>query len=410
MHRNLSARIEILLATFPVVAIIGARQVGKTTLAKMLRPKWQYFDLQLPSAREQILIDPEVFFRDNKDSLILDEAQMYPIIFDVLRGVIDANRRANGRFIVTGSSSPELLKHLSESLAGRIAIVELGTLKINEIANQPLSNFYEWFKQDLQHIDTQQLRINNAKVDYDIVEKAWFYGGYPEVIMAKSHEDRQNWFEFYETTYLYRDIVALFPEIAKANFERFFRSLAYLSGTILNKAELARDLEISQGSVHNYLAIAAGTFLWRNLKSFERSGYKSLIKMPKGYCTDSGLLHYLTKIMNLQMLKQHPFMGRSFEGFVIGEIIKGLETQSLGHWDAYHYRTRYGVEIDLILDGNFGLVPIEIKAGIRIDKRQLTALNGFIETNKLNLGIVINQAEKIAWLTPKIIQIPIGYI
>lgn len=410
MKRNLALRIEALLKTFPIVAIIGARQVGKTTLAKMLRPKWYYVDMQVPSMREQILYDPEIFFRDNPDSVILDEAQTYPILFEVLRGVIDAKRQIKGRFIITGSSSPELLKHLSESLAGRIAIVELGTLKTNEIAEKPLSSFYQWFQEDLAQINLSNLTIETPQLKQEIIESSWLYGGYPDVVLATTARDKNDWFTFYEKTYLYRDIASLFPAINQNSFARFFQSLAYLSGTIINKAELARDLEISQGSIHNYLKIAAGTFLWQNLNSFEKSSYKSLIKMPKGYFSDSGLLHYLIKIANLTTLKEHPLRGRSFEGFVVGEILKGLQTQSIGRLEAYHYRTRNGAEIDLLLEGSFGIVPIEIKAGIRVDKKQLVTLNHFIATNHLKFGIIINQAEKIAWLNSQIIQIPVTYI
>jgi predicted AAA+ superfamily ATPase len=410
MERNLSIRVDKLLNQFPIVAIIGARQVGKTTLVKKLKPDWRYVDMQKPSEQERILADPEIFFRDYPDSVILDEAQIYPVLFDVLRGVIDEDRQKKGRFIITGSSSPELLKHLSESLAGRIAIVELGTLKVNEIGNLTLSNFYQWFENNLLSLNPHSLKITTPPIAKELVDNAWFNGGYPEVHLLDDTEAKQNWFEFYEKSYLYRDVASLFPNINKNNFQRFFRVLGHLSGTILNKAQCARDLEIGESSVKNYLDICAGTFLWRNINSFEKANYKSLVKMPKGHFTDSGLLHYLTGMQNIDFLKQHPLMGRSFESFVIEEIIKGLQVQAIGSWSAYHYRTRNGAEIDLILEGRFGIVPIEIKYGVRIDKRQLISLSKFIEDNGLNLGIIINQASSIEWLTPKIIQIPVGYI
>lgn len=408
MRRNLTDRVESLLKQFPIVAIIGARQVGKTTLVKQMRPNWRYIDLQKPSDQDIVLSDPELFFANNPDSVILDEAQMHPILFDVLRGVIDERRNDKGRFIITGSSSPELLKHVSESLAGRIAILELGTLKANEVANMPLSDFYQWFKQDIN--DITKLKINSKPIGKSDIEQAWYYGGYPEVVLTKDENAKQNWFEFYEKTYLYSDVSALFPAINKPNFQRFFRVLSHLSGTILNKAQFARDLEIGEISVRNYLAICEGTFLWRSLNSFERSGYKTLVKMPKGHFTDSGILHYLTGMSGLKYLQEHPLVGRSFEGFVIEEIIKGLQSQSIGHWSAYHYRTKHGAEIDLILEGKFGVVPIEIKYGIRVDRRALITLTKFIEELKIPLGIIINQADRVEWLTSKIIQIPVRYI
>ncbi len=410
MKRNLSARAEKLLLQFPVVCILGSRQVGKTTLAKMLRPDWHYIDLQKPDDQERIIPNPGLFFKTYPDSVILDEAQDFPDIFKVLRGVIDEARDTKGRFIITGSSSPELLKHLSESLAGRIAILELGTLKANEIAKAPLSDFYSWFSTDFTNITPKQFRIETKPLEQKYIDQALFEGGYPEVILASDPGSKQDWFEFYEKTYLYRDMAMLFPHINKTNFQHFFRTLAYLSGTIINKAQLARDIECSETSIRNYLTISEGTFLWRNIPSFERTGYKSLVKMPKGYMADSGLLHYLTRIKDIEMLRQHPMIGKSFEGFVIGEILKGLQSQSLGSWEAYHYRTKHGAEIDLILEGKFGTLPIEIKYGTSVEHRRILTLSKFIEDEKLPLGVVINQADKILWLTPNIIQIPARYI
>lgn len=410
MKRNLSLRLEKLLNQFPAICILGARQVGKTTLSRQIKPHWKYFDFQKPSDRDRILADPEWFFKENPSNLILDEAQTQPVILEILRGVIDENRQLKGRFIITGSSSPELLKHISESLAGRVAVIELGTLKANEIAEQPISDFYQWFTQPLTTWQPKDLHITTPPLPRHILETAWFFGGYPEIILAKDIESRNNWFEFYERSYLYRDIAALFPALDKENFQRFLRALAHLSGTILNKAQFARDIEIGQTSINKYLSIAEGTFLWRQQLSFEHNNYKSLIKMPKGHLTDSGLLHYLTAMHNLDYLKQHPLVGRSFEGFIIEEIIKGLSTLSIGSWRPYHYRTKHGAEIDLILEGQFGLLPIEIKYGIHIELKRLKALDHFIQTESLPFGIVINQADTIEWLNPRILQIPAVYL
>ncbi len=173
---------------------------------------------------------------------------------------------------------------------------------------------------------------------------------------------------------------------------------------------MARDIEISEASVNKYLTIAEGTFLWRQQRSFERSGYKSLIKMPKGHLVDSGLLHYLSGMPDLAYLKQHPLVGRSFESFVVEEIVKGLATLSIGSWQAYHYRTKNGAEIDLILEGQFGVLPIEIKYGLHTPSQRLKVLDDFIQKEGLSFGVIVNQAERIEWLNPRILQVPVIYL
>ena len=202
----------------------------------------------------------------------------------------------------------------------------------------------------------------------------------------------------------------LFPKLDKITYRRFLSLLAKLSSTIINKADLARNLEISQPSIQQYLTIADGTFIWRNIPSFDKSIIKSVIKMPKGIIRDSGLLHYLLKIQDEESLLSDPIVGLSFEGYVIEEILRGLAAKGIVNYDYYYYRTKDGAEIDLILEGTFGIVPIEIKYGSYTSLKNLKVLQEFVITNNLGLGIVINQANKVEQLTDRIIQIPINYL
>jgi hypothetical protein len=216
--------------------------------------------------------------------------------------------------------------------------------------------------------------------------------------------------ENYYKTYISRDIANLFPRLNKIAYQRFISILGKLSGTIINKSELARAIEINEKSVREYLNIAEGTFLWRHLLSFENNVIKSVIKMPKGHIQDSGLLHYLLKINSLDELYHHPIIGNSFEGFVIEELIKGLQAIPVYNWQSYYYRTRSGAEIDLILDGAFGILPIEIKYGSKVEFRKLKSLANFIEEHKAPFGLLINQADTAKWLTPTIYQLPVEWL
>jgi predicted AAA+ superfamily ATPase len=216
--------------------------------------------------------------------------------------------------------------------------------------------------------------------------------------------------ENYRDTYINRDIASLFPRLNKITYRRFLTILSKLSGTIINKRDLGRALEVNEGTAKEYLSIAEGTFLWRSLSSFERNIIKSIIKMPKGYMRDTGLLHYLTRINSLEDLIEDPLVGNSFESFVIEEILKGLEATFVTNWSPHYYRTKNGAEIDLLLDGPFGLLPIEIKYGASVKSKQLTTLSQFIDEHNLPFGMVINQSSSVEWLSPTIVQIPVGWI
>ena len=400
-------KVESLLAHFPAVIILGVRQCGKTTLARQLRPDWHYIDLERVSDYEQVSHDPEFFFQRYPRNVIIDEAQSLPVLFNLLRGVIDEQRQTKNRFIITGSSSPELLQHVSESLAGRVAIVQLGTLKACEIADKPLSEFYQLFGQPLSR---DYLPRGKAPLLQQEVHRAWLRGGYPEPIAFEDQRLFSEWMDNYRETYVNRDIAALFPRLNKITYQRFLTTLGKLSGAMINKAELARNIEISESTVKDYFDIADGTFLWRKLPAYHSDSRKSLVKMPRGHLRDSGLLHHLLKIPSEEMLYADPRVGASFESFVIEELLKGLETTLVSNWDSTYYRTRSGAEIDLILDGPFGLLPIEIKYGVKTELKKLVGLQQFVRENQLAFGLLINQATEARWLTPEIYQLPVGWL
>lgn len=405
--RNISEKINYLLDHFPVVVILGVRQAGKTTFVKSIRPDWKYYDLEKPSDYDAISYHPEFLFQQYPEHVIFDEAQFFPKLFNILRGVIDENRQQKGRYLITGSSSPELLKHASESLAGRVAIVELGTLKANEYYETPFSPFYHLFENKL----TKANLVSGASpLSTNQMQSVWLRGGYPEPVSQHDMHFYQNWMENYRNTYVHRDLAQLFPKLNKQAYQRFLSMLAKLSGTIINRSNLARAIEMSEGTIREYLQIADGTYIWRQLPSFEKNIVKSIVKMPKGYLRDSGLLHYMLRLNTLDDLINDPTVGLSFESFVIEELLKGLNATLITNWQAYYYRTRNGAEIDLILDGNFGTLPIEIKYGHTVPRRQLQTLQNFIEEHNLPFGMVINQSTEVMWLTDKVIQIPVGWI
>ena len=328
--RRLQAQAFDLLEEYPVVAILGPRQVGKTTLAKVILAKnaGLYLDLELAEDRAR-LTDPEQYLEANVHQLVvIDEIQRQPELFQSLRGLVDRYPQRMGRFIVLGSASIQLLQQSGESLAGRIAYLELCPFDVNEVDDQ------------------QQL---------------WLRGGFPKSFLATSMVRSKRWRRNFVRTYLERDIPQLGPRIPAETLERLWTMLAHLQGGMLNVARLAGSLGVSGKTVASYLDLFCDLLLVRKIKPWRRSLNKRLVKSPKVYIRDSGLVHHLLGLFDGDSLFGHPVMGASWEGFVIENILSVVSVDG----DAYFYRTVNGAEIDLLLT-IAGRNPwaIEIKSGL----------------------------------------------
>lgn len=408
-NRFLEKKINRLLSMFPAVGVIGPRQCGKSTLVKKLRPDWRYYDLERPDHYQLITSDPLGFFQRRGEKTIIDEAQQYPALFKVLRSVIDSHRSTTGRFLLTGSSSPDLVRGLSESLAGRMATVELWPFKAGEFYNQSISPIYDVLtskKPDLTRVLNEEPLLTP-----DQTYMHWLLGGYPEprIKSEQVSEFQGLWMDGYFNDYMDRDIGRLFPGINRHTFRLFIQSLSFHSGCVLNRSKLARAVEVSSPTIRLYLEILHGTFVWRNLKSFERNNLKKVQKMPKGFFRDGGILHHLLKIVDIDDLLIHPVAGRSFEAFIIEEIIRGFGCTMSPGIDFYYYRTRDKSEVDLIVEGMFGVLPIEVKLGHKLHKRSLTGLKNFMSDTGAGLGIIVNNADRAEYLADNIVQIPAVY-
>ncbi len=409
-NRLLSQKIDHLMDMFPVVAVIGPRQCGKSTLARQLRPDWKYYDLESPDDYQLISSDPVAFFLLNHDRIILDEAQQYPQLFQVLRGVIDADREKKGRFILTGSSSPDIVKGIKESLAGRIASVEMWPFKQTEFNETEASGLYQLLASGDSSLDA--LLDLQPTVSLQQSMDQWFYGGFPEPLIegARRPAFYKQWMEQYIMDYVVRDVRALFPRLQLHTFRQFLMLLAQFSGHQLNMSNMARSLEVTVATVKEYLEIIHQTFLWRNLDAYTKNPLKRVQKARKGFFRDQGILHYFLKIRDLNGLLLHPVAGSSFESFVIEEIIRGLQATMATQLAFYYYRTIDRSEVDLIIEGDFGVIPIEIKLGSSFKQHSLRGIGNFLSDTQAPFGIVINRAKRIEQLSEKIIQIPVNYL
>jgi|SRR3989338_1692228 len=404
--RHIQSHLQTLLAHFPCVVLTGVRQCGKTTLLGTLPGEWRRFDMENSTDRQQLLADPDLFFRLHADKVVIDEAQLAPPLFPALRVAIDRDRSRKGRFLLSGSSSPELVKQISESLAGRVARLEMAPLSLSEAWQLPPSRLYSMLAEGATIADIQSAAA--ARLTVLQVRDYWFQGGYPEPWLSENEEFRNLWCRHYIDAYLLRDIGALFPNLNRDRFRQFITLLSQLSGSILNNADIARTLGISEPTVRDWLGIAHDTFLWRHIPAWDRSAAKQLVKHPKGFLRDSGLLHRLLRIQDHNMLSTHPAAGKSWEGMVVETLLRGFENAGFDV-EPYHYRTRGGAEIDLILEGQFGsahLLPVEIKLTQQSDKRALRSLSEFVVAHDCPLGLVINNDERPRWLGERILAIP----
>lgn len=335
-QRELLQTIIERLAHTPVVAILGPRQIGKTTLALEIAKHQPsvYLDLENPEDFQK-LKDPAYYLNLHADRLvILDEIQRYPDLFMSLRGVVDARRRegrGNGRFLVLGSASNELLKQSSESLAGRIFYAELSGLNPFEVQSSEGAS----------------------------LQKLWVRGGFPDSFQAKDDQESYLWRQNFIRTYLERDIPQLGPRIPATTLMRFWMMLAHVQGELLNASKLAGSLGVESVTVSRYLDLMVDLLLVRRLEPWYGNVKKRLVKSSRTYVRDSGVLHALLQIPNHDSLLGHPILGKSWEGFVIETILAGLPS----HVNAFFYRTSAGAEIDLLLEWGIGdYWAIEIKA------------------------------------------------
>ncbi len=409
MKRACEALFRTYLKIFPCVVVIGVRQCGKTTLLRTLQDGWKHFDLERRADFDVVTRDPDAFFRLNPRHVALDEAQLAPEIFSALRVAIDDRRTEKGRFAISGSSSPELIRSISESLAGRVGIIELAPFSWEEVTQTSgrdslIRRLLDRKTKPADLVEGFKPRGNIAKV-----HKFWFRGGFPESWLNPEAEFHRYWIEQYLQTYLYRDVRRLFPGLDEVRFRRFIEMLGGLSGHVLNYAEVARALAVSQPTARDYFDIAHGTFIWRRIPAFSRNSMKRLVKHPRGYVRDSGLLHSFLRIPDVDALLSHPQMGASWEGMVVEEILRQLNALGAGYEYSY-YRTGNGAEVDLVLDGDFGRIALEIKYTSTVSSRDLQGLLEFVSEHKARFGIVITNDVNARIFEDNLLGLPFTWL
>jgi hypothetical protein len=358
VDRKAAARLRRLLAAFPAVLVYGPRQCGKSSLARSLLPDWRHVDLERPADAALLAADLEGFLGRYPRRLAIDEAQRLPALFPALRHAID-RAPGNGRYLLTGSASPALLANASESLSGRLGLLELTPFRAVELAGTPAA-----------------------------AAERPFWGGYPPVLARRNARARGEWLDAYVSTYLERDLPSLGVRLPPQRLRRLWTMLTHVHGNLLNVSDLARALGVSPHTVAGDLDVLEATFMIRRLQPYHANVQKRLSKSAKLYLRDSGLLHFLAGLRAPAELETWPRRGASFEGMVIEE---------LGAWAAerfvrpgiHFWRTQAGGEVDLLIEAGRRLYPVEIKLGAAVDPRSLAGLRQCMSDLSLERGFVV---------------------
>ena len=365
IDRHFSGRLRTLLKTFPIVCVMGPRQSGKTTFIREVLPQWKYMDLERPSDYIRLSGDPEDALKRLKEHFILDEAQQIPLLFPVLRSFVDQRRKKNGQLVLLGSASLSLIKQISETLAGRAGFLDITPFHWNELQGR-------------------------KKVT---LETLWYRGGFPDAFLISSDKKRIDWFDAYTRTFIERDLTALGINISAPQMRKLWTMLAHVNGAVWNASQLASSLGVSFHTINRYTDILEQTFLIRKLPPYFANIGKRVVKSPKVYFRDTGLLHYFLGIHESKALPVHPARGASWEGFVIEQVISAFQLVSPGS-QAFYWRTAAGAEVDLLIKRGERLIPLEIKLHSSPSRRDVPGLVSCMKDLKLNRGYVLYPGEE----------------
>ncbi|HEU4343255.1 MAG TPA: ATP-binding protein [Candidatus Binatia bacterium] len=354
--------------------LVGPRQCGKSTLARHVFPAWTHLDLERPADLSILAADLEGFFDAHPRSVVIDEAQRLPEVFSVLRFAIDRGR-GNGRFLLLGSASPALMRSVSETLAGRVAVLELTPFLASELARTARAT------------------------------DRWFWGGFPPVHGLRNSRARAEWLNGYVSTFIERDLPALGLGLPARRLRTLWMMLTHVHGSLLNVSDLARSLAVSSHTVTGDLDVLEAAYMIRRLSPYYANVQKRLTKSQKLYVRDTGLLHFLAGLRQSRELTTWAKRGASFEGMVIEEVV-ALAARRLVRPGIFFWRTQAGAEVDLLIVEGRRILPIEIKLGAAVNQYAVAGLRQCMKDLGLRRGWVVTTARERRHLSPSIEIIP----
>ncbi|WGE47336.1 ATP-binding protein [Actinobacillus equuli] len=402
--RQMKPLIEALIKQFPAVLVTGPRQVGKSTLLQHISEDYQYVTFDDPMVLSMAKNDPSLFMLNYSGKLILDEVQYAPELFSSLKLAID-KQKTSGLYLLSGSQAFHLMQNVTESLAGRVAVLKLQGFSLREIQQLDFS---------LPFIPTQDYLSAREKVAQPI-ENIWkiIHQGY----MPRLYEQETNWeiyYASYVSTYIERDVRSLTNVSNITDFTRFMVAIAARSGELLNYSNVAQEVGVSVDTIKRWTAILETSGIIYLLKPYSNNHLKRAIKTPKVYMLDTGLIAWLTKWLTPETISKGAKSGQFFETFVVSEIIKSFYNKGIEP-PIYFYRDTNQKEIDLLIEYDRTLYPVEIKTSASPDKKMVKAF-GILKDNlpeseiKIGTGVIINQYPQRLWLAEDLVALPVWYV
>ena len=402
ISRQIQPLVSRLLKQFPAVLVTGARQVGKSTLLKHIAKDYAYLTFDDPLLLEQAKQEPRLFFLNRSGDVILDEVQYAPELFPLLKLEIDKQQK-NGMFLLSGSQAFELMQNVSETLAGRIAILKLQGLSLREILN---IKFSPPFIPHRDYLSSREKTLKSPENIWQIIHK----GDMPRLYQQET--DWEIYYSSYVSTYIERDVRQLTNIANSTDFTRFMVALASRSGELLNYSNVAQEVGVSNETIKRWTAILQTSGIIYLLQPYSNNHLKRAIKTPKVYFLNTGLMAYLTRWLTPETIAQGAKSGQFFESFVVSEIIKSFTNNGIEP-PLYFYRDTNQKEIDLIIEYDHTIYPIEIKTTASPNKKMAKSfelLNSLSKEFALGQGVIINQYPNKHYLAENLVALPVGYL
>lgn len=399
-QRQMQPLLQKLIQQFPTILVTGPRQVGKSTLLQHIGEDYQYVTFDDPLLLNQARNDPTLFMLNHSGKLILDEVQYAPELFSSLKLAID-KQKISGLFLLSGSQAFQLMQNVTESLAGRIAVLKLQGFSLREI--QQL-DFYQPFVPNREYIVAREKHFKPVENIWEMIHRGY---------MPRLYEQEMNWeiyYSSYVSTYIERDVRALTNISSITDFTRFMVAIAARSGELLNYSNVAQEVGVSVDTIKRWTTILETSGIIYLLKPYSNNHLKRAIKTPKVYMLDTGLMAWLTKWLTPETIQQGAKSGQFFETFVVSEIIKSFYNNGIEP-PIYYYRDTNQKEIDLLIEYHRTLYPVEIKTSASPDKKMAKAF-GILKENlpeaeiTIGNGVIINQYPQKLWLAEDLVALP----